>query len=96
MNTRSIILGFVFLFSSINIFSLTSSAHQLISSSAPQLANSPTRQLANSNYSRQWKKVDSLSGLGLPKSALQLVQEIYEQAKKERMTPNTSRQSFTG
>jgi hypothetical protein len=84
MNTRSIILGFVFLFSSINIFSLTSSAHQLISSSAPQLANSPTRQLANSNYSRQWKKVDSLSGLGLPKSALQLVQEIYEQAKKEK------------
>ncbi len=73
---------------------LTSSpTHQLASSPTLQLSSSPTRQLASSpahhlaNYEGQWKKVDSLSNLGLPKSALVIVNKIYDQAKKEKNDP---------
>jgi hypothetical protein len=39
------------------------------------------------SYSSQWKQVDSLSNQGLPKSALIIVNKIYEQAKKEKNDP---------
>lgn len=35
------------------------------------------------NYQEQWKNVDSLSGLGQPKSALELVEKIYLSAKTQ-------------
>jgi hypothetical protein len=61
------------LISFILIFILSFSAH----STLPE----------NFNYSRQWKKVDSLTNLGLPKSALEIVNIIYDQAKKETNDP---------
>ena len=51
----------------------------------PQRTASPVKQSAN--YNDQWKKVDSLSDLGLPKSALVIVEKIYDQAKKEKDDP---------
>lgn len=36
-----------------------------------------------SSYAREWKKVDSLANKGLTKSALELVQAIYDKAKAE-------------
>jgi hypothetical protein len=75
MKTKPVILGFVLFFTSLPFFSFS------------QHTNSPIRQLANFNYTRQWKKVDSLSNLGLPKSALVIVNKIYDQAKKEKNDP---------
>ncbi len=40
-------------------------------------------QLNNDDYSKDWKTVDSLDQQGLPKSALEKVQEIYATAQKE-------------
>lgn len=40
-----------------------------------------------STYAREWKKVDSLAGKGLTKSALELVQAIYDKAKAENNAP---------
>ena len=74
MKTKPFILGFVLFFTSLPLFA------------THQLASSPTRQLA-SYYDHQWKKVDSLSNLGLPKSALVIVNKIYDQAKKEKNDP---------
>src|ERR1035437_6256532 len=36
-----------------------------------------------SNYTKEWKKVDSLAAKGLTKSALEVVQGIYDKAKAE-------------
>lgn len=36
-----------------------------------------------STYEKEWKKVDSLANKGLPKSALEVVQGIYNKAKSE-------------
>ncbi|MDP4280879.1 MAG: alpha-2-macroglobulin family protein, partial [Bacteroidota bacterium] len=44
-----------------------------------------------SSYDRDWKKVDSLSDLGLPKSALAITNRIYSQAKKENNEPQMIR-----
>ncbi len=35
-------------------------------------------------YDKQWKQVDSLFNLGLPKSTIQFVEKIYQQALKEK------------
>jgi 5-hydroxyisourate hydrolase-like protein (transthyretin family) len=91
MKTKPVILGFVLFYISFSLSAQTLNTHpnsptrQLASSPTHQLANSPVRQLTN--YDRQWKKVDSLSNLGLPKSALEIVNKIYEQAKKEKNDP---------
>jgi hypothetical protein len=50
--------------------------------SQPKLTNSPPHQFTSS-----WKQVDSLSNIGLPKSALAIVNRIYDQAKKEKNDP---------
>ncbi|GAB4130891.1 MAG: alpha-2-macroglobulin family protein [Bacteroidia bacterium] len=42
-----------------------------------------------STYEKEWKRVDSLSGEGLYKSALDLTNEIYKKAKKENNTEQT-------
>ena len=81
MKTRPVILGFVLLLSCVNVFALT--PH--LTSSAYQLTSSPVHPLAS--YDHQWKQVDSLSNLGLPKSALVIVNKIYDQAKKEKNDP---------
>jgi hypothetical protein len=39
------------------------------------------------DFAKQWAKVDSLSHKGLPKSALEVVDRIYQQAKKEKNDP---------
>ena len=39
------------------------------------------------NYEKTWEKVDSLVEKRLPKSALKIVEEIYEKAKKENNSP---------
>ncbi len=39
------------------------------------------------DYSKDWKKVDSLVNAGLPKSALELVEIIYQKAQKEANHP---------
>ena len=38
-------------------------------------------------YQQEWKDVDSLSGLGQPKSALELVERIYQSAKAKKDAP---------
>ncbi|MFL5764493.1 MAG: alpha-2-macroglobulin family protein [Bacteroidia bacterium] len=40
-----------------------------------------------STYAREWKKVDSLAGKGLTKSALDVVNGIYDKAKAENNAP---------
>ena len=40
------------------------------------------------DYKQEWKKVDSLISLGLPKSALEYVDIIYDRAKNEENAPN--------
>ena len=92
MKTKPVILGFVFLVNCICCFAripnLTASLPYFITPSPQthQLTSSPVHQLT-SYYDRQWKKVDSLSNLGLPKSALLIVNKIYGQAKKEKNDP---------
>ncbi|MCD4695661.1 MAG: hypothetical protein K8S16_05405, partial [Bacteroidales bacterium] len=39
------------------------------------------------DYKKDWEKVDSLIGLGLPKSALELTESIFIKAKKENNHP---------
>jgi uncharacterized protein YfaS (alpha-2-macroglobulin family) len=40
------------------------------------------------DYEKDWKTVDSLTNYGLPKSALEIVEKIYERAKTENNAPN--------
>ena len=49
---------------------------------AYQLTSLPANHLTGS-----WKQVDSLANLGLPKSALEIVDQIYAQAKTEKNDP---------
>jgi hypothetical protein len=39
------------------------------------------------NYESDWKRVSSYEKQGLPKSALKIIEEIYDKAKKENNTP---------
>ncbi len=85
MKTKPVIFGFIFLLRCSSIFALDLT-RQFTSSPVHQLNISPPHQLSN-YYSFRWKKVDSLSNLGLPKSALEIVNTIYDQAKKEKNDP---------
>jgi hypothetical protein len=78
MKTKPVILGFLFFFSSLSLFSQNPSTHQF--------TTSPPHHIPN-YYAFHWKEVDSLSNLGLPKSALVIVNKIYDQAKKEKNDP---------
>jgi len=40
-----------------------------------------------SSFEKEWFRVDSLESVGLPKSALELCDEIYNKAKKESNIP---------
>lgn len=40
------------------------------------------------DYDKDWKAVDSLVNYGLPKSALEVVEKIYDKAKNENNSPN--------
>ncbi len=40
-------------------------------------------KIINEDYKKQWQQVDSLIGIGLPKSALEIVEIIFEEAKKD-------------
>jgi hypothetical protein len=40
------------------------------------------------DYEKDWNKADSLIDLGLPKSALEIVNMIYDKAKNEKNAPN--------
>ncbi|MCX6164413.1 MAG: MG2 domain-containing protein, partial [Ignavibacteriae bacterium] len=40
------------------------------------------------DYDKDWKTVDSLTNYGLPKSALEIVEKIYDRAKNENNAPN--------
>lgn len=46
------------------------------------------------NYKEQWKAVDSLSGIGQPKSALELVGKIYQSAKEQNDAPQFAKASL--
>ena len=45
------------------------------------------KQGLSSGYQKQWKQVDSLNNIGLPKSALEVVDKIFSRAKKEKNDP---------
>ncbi|HEX7411510.1 MAG TPA: hypothetical protein VF298_05145, partial [Bacteroidales bacterium] len=45
-------------------------------------------------YQQEWKDVDSLSGLGQPKSALELVERIYQSAKAKKDAPQFAKASL--
>lgn len=47
------------------------------------------RQLMNDNYDELWAKVDSIDRLGQPKSALEIVDKIYDKATKEKNATQT-------
>ena len=42
-----------------------------------------------SGYEKEWQKVDSLESAGLPKSALEIVEEILVFAEAEKKSPQT-------
>ncbi len=44
------------------------------------------QNLSSSEFVEEWKKIDSLETAGLPKSALDIVQMIYDRAKVEKNT----------
>ena len=46
------------------------------------------------NYMEQWKAVDSLSRIGQPKSALELVGKIYQSAKEQNDAPQFAKASL--
>ena len=73
MKLRSVLLPLLFLAS---CFSTQALIPQTKSPSHP-----------GSSFEKQWKKVDSLSGIGQPKSALEIVEKIYSQSKKEKNDP---------
>ncbi|MGE5423767.1 MAG: hypothetical protein ACM3N9_00300, partial [Syntrophothermus sp.] len=39
------------------------------------------------NYQKNWEKIDSLTAIGQPKSALKMVEDIYRSAKAEKNDP---------
>jgi len=80
MKTRPAILGFVLFFMVLSLVAQNSHPGP----PTHQITSSPNHQFAGFSYDRQWKKVDSLSNLGLPKSALLIVNKIYDLAKKEK------------
>ena len=45
--------------------------------------NKPIKLNKGDNYKSAWQKVDSLESKGLPKSALKIVEKIYDEAKKD-------------
>jgi len=65
----------------------------LFSTITPEFLNSQTsglsqpKTLKTNGYNKQWKQVDSLYNAGLPKSAIEIVNRIYSQAKKEGNKP---------
>ena len=56
-----------------------------VTATAYQTGNKPSVLIfpKGSNYGKEWKKVDSLAAKGLTKSALEVVQGIYDKAKAE-------------
>jgi hypothetical protein len=88
MKPRTAILSILLFFIGFSLFAQTTKPLNQIPTRPPtnQLTSSPVHQFTSS-YDRQWKKVDSLSNLGLPKSALLIVNKIYDQAKKEKNDP---------
>src|SRR4051812_17587162 len=60
-----------------------------ISVAAYQTNNKPAILIfpKGSTYAKEWKKVDSLANKGLTKSALDVVNGIYEKAKSENNAP---------
>jgi uncharacterized protein YfaS (alpha-2-macroglobulin family) len=80
MKTRLILvlglLGLAIVASSLSVL--------FVSQSKP---NSMMKSPEYDNYDKDWKKVDSLVGVGLPKSALELVEMIYAKAQKEANHP---------
>ena len=80
-------LAVVFLFLAIQFSSYPQKSQHKQTS---QLINLPTYQLASlpaHPFTRLWTLVDSLSNLGQPKSALEIVDKIYSRAKTDKNDP---------
>jgi hypothetical protein len=73
MKNHSVVLSLLFISF---CFSLQASQNQIKSNASQFLS-----------FKKQWKQVDSLSSLGQPKSALEIVEKIYNQSKKEKNDP---------
>ncbi|MBD2702531.1 alpha-2-macroglobulin [Spirosoma sp. BT702] len=43
------------------------------------------------DYNRDWKRADSLAGKGLPKSALEIAERIYKEAKAQKNYPQATK-----
>lgn len=48
-----------------------------------------------SDYSRDWKRADSLAARGLPKSALEIANRIYKQAKAQKNYPQVAKAAMS-
>ena len=60
----------------------------LLSISSAGLAQKNNKKEAQSpGWQKEWEQVDSLAGLGLPKSALEIVDRIYLSAKTSKDDP---------
>jgi len=55
----------------------------ILSSFFPELEKNLIPLDTNDDYKEQWQQVDSLLGIGLPKSALEIVEVIYKEAKAD-------------
>lgn len=71
------LLGLFFIVTFISGFSIINSNNRLI----------PSPPVEYDKYENDWKKVDSLISVGLPKSALEMVEDIYDRAKGQNNSP---------
>ena len=72
MNTRSFLIGMAF-------------CCMLMSSTLAQ--KNTVKQAQNPGWQKEWKQVDSLSDIGLPKSAMLVVDRIYSASKSGKDLP---------
>jgi hypothetical protein len=70
MNTRSLFFGLAFCL--------------VLMSSVTQAQKNVKREAQTPGWQKEWKQVDSLSDIGLPKSALEIVDRIYTSAKSSK------------
>ena len=75
----------LFIFSFIAVLLIISSFTNCYQSHSSENFMNPVPQY--DNYDSDWKKVSSYENRGLPKSALKVVEIIYEKAKKENNSP---------
>ena len=76
MSKRFLIFSVVIIFLILSAFSIKS--HFTVRNTEPIYLNT------GDDYKQEWKQIDSLEAVGLPKSALKLVNKIYKESKLDK------------